>query len=43
MFGADPPKFLQKVADLEKRIDTACLGDKNTTTSGSVSDDVYYG
>ncbi|OQR68614.1 glutaredoxin 3-like [Tropilaelaps mercedesae] len=31
--GADPPRFLQKIQELEKKIDTACLGDKDTKTA----------
>ena len=33
MQGADPPKFLQKVRELQKRAETACLGDDPSKVS----------
>ncbi|XP_022701661.1 glutaredoxin-3-like [Varroa jacobsoni] len=30
MVGADPPRFLQKIHELQKKIDTACLSDRDS-------------
>lgn len=30
MVGADPPRFLQKIHELQKKIGTACLSDRDS-------------